>query len=97
MCMTFKHYWEYVVCIHCFLNRTLNVLWAFFFLNFPLHLLVAKNYVFTYQSTKVHSIRVHIFPVAYFDILQSFAIMFIYAKYKLDTSEGLKLFVPKFT
>jgi len=37
------------------------------------------------------------FPVAYFDILQSFAIVFIYAKYKSYTSEVLKLLVPKFT
>ena len=97
MRMTFKHYWEYVVCILHFLNWTLNVLWAFFFFNFPLHLLAARNYVFTYQSTKVHSIRVHIFPVAYFDILQSFTVVFIYARYKSNTSEGLKLYVPKFT
>jgi len=62
-----------------------------------LHLHAARNYVFTYQSTKVLSSTVHIFPVAYLDILQSFAIVFIYAKYKSNTSEGLNLFVPKFT
>lgn len=78
-----------------FSELTLRVFWASLF-NTPLDLHVAKNYVFTDQSTKVHYIRVCIFPDEFFAILQSRALLFISCRCKSNTSERLKLFVPKF-
>jgi hypothetical protein len=98
MCVTFKHCWEYVVCILHFLNRTLNVLWASFF--FLISLCICLLQEIMYSPTRVHrcipleytSFQLHALIFCRVLLLCSFM-----PSTNRITSEGLKLFVPKFT